>query len=364
MRMVDLTTEAYDGYIKRREELKKEIQDVEDILNTENGIDKLIIAELRDGIKRFGTPRRSNVVPYKISTSSEAEGSCILQLSSDGFISRNLATNAEEEPIPKDSLGFACIVENDSSFIIIDDMGYHTFIRVKDLPLDTEVPVNRYVKKSINGNIVALLPVDIESNRCCVLISKKGQLKKIRISDLGASKKPCIILPSGDKLVRGVVLNSKTNKDLLVYTSNGLGQRLDPNNIKATSPIAKGGNGFKLDSDDEIAGVFAIDPSQNAYLLYTTAKAKQRLNDISYLPTRESKHDKMVNLITLSERDKLVSIIGCNKLDTAAVYLGNGVSEYVEIEKIPESTMSTLPKKYIKTEIPNNSCNVVKVLIK
>ena len=46
----------------------------EDILNSNDGVDKLIIAELRDGIKRFGKPRKSNVVPRKISVSSEVHG--------------------------------------------------------------------------------------------------------------------------------------------------------------------------------------------------------------------------------------------------------------------------------------------------
>lgn len=358
MRLIDLNQTAYQGYLKRREELIKEIKEVEDILNSKDGIDKLIIAELRDGIKRFGKPRKSNVVPYKISVSSEVHGSCILQLASDGTIVRKAATNVHEEPIPNDSNGFAVQVENDSSFILIDDDGYHSFIKVCELPLDTEVPVNRYAKQRISGNIIAMLPCDIDSDKCCTLISRQGMLKRIAISDMGPSKRPCIDLQKGDKIVRGIITRMRSQKDILVYTKEGMGQRLDPNTIRITSPNAKGGNGFKL-KNDEIVGCYAISPEENQYLVYVTAKGKMRLNNIEYLPMRDSKHDAMVKLISLPDRDRLVSVVGCNKLDKIQVYFDDGTSEIVNISKMEEGTMGSEAKKVVNKNMV--SSNIVKV---
>ena len=362
MRMIELTIEAYEGYKKRAEELEKELAEIEEILNTEKGIDKVIIAELRDGIKRFGKPRRSNVVPNKISCENEVEGICALQLSSDGNIVRIPATNAEEEPIPTDSNGFACLVDNDASFILVDDTGHHTFIRVKDLPIETEVPVFRYTNKPLDGNIVAMLPCSIDSNRQCILISRKGIVKRIRISEIGPSKKPCITIDKDDKIVRGIVLKENTSKDLLIYTKSGLGQRISPDSIRITSPLAKGINGFKMANDDEICGVYAISPEENAYLLYVTAKGKMRLNNIEYLPKRESKHDTMVRLITLNDRDKLVAVIGCNKLDKVAIYFDDSDCEEIEIKKLPESTMSSEPKKMTKKNAVSSNVTKVKLI--
>ena len=91
--MVELSTDARDSYIKRRDELIVELEKIENILNKENGIDEVIIGELQDGIKRFGTKRRSNVVPKKIDISSEVEGHCILTLTADGIITRKQSTN-------------------------------------------------------------------------------------------------------------------------------------------------------------------------------------------------------------------------------------------------------------------------------
>ena len=166
-------------------------------------------------------------------------------------------------------------------------------------------------------------------------------------------------LPDGDKIVRGIIAESKTSKDILVYTKDGMGQRFDPNLIRITSPLAKGGNGFKLKGDDEIIGCYSINPAENSYLLYTTTKGKMRLNEIQYLPIRDSKHDSMVMLITLNDRDKLVSIIGCNKLDKAQVFYDDGTDEIIDISKLEVSTMSSDPKKVTSKNAVSN--NIVKV---
>lgn len=359
LRMYELTKDSYQECLDLRERLKKELAELEEINNTENGIDKYIIAQLREGAKKYGTPRRSNVVPKKISVTNEVEGTCILQLSSNGTILRKLATNVDMEPVPSDSDGFACMVDNDSSFILINEFGNHSFIRVKDIPLDTELPVMRFAKFSLPGQIIGMLPINFDQTNHCILISKHGMIKRINIRDIMPSKKPLITLEPGDSLNRGIVITAKSSKEILIYTKNGMGQRLHPGSIRLTLPTAKGGTGFKLDPNDEIIGCFAVSPEKD-YLLYTTQNGKMRLNNNSYLPSRKSKHDEMVQLISLG-RDKLISVIGCNKHDIARVFFNDGTSEDIEIKYIPESTMSSPPVKQTKKN--SVSFNVIKVRI-
>ena len=347
MRMIELTIDAYEECKKKAVQLKQALAEIDEILHTEHGIDKLIIAELRDGVKRFGTPRRSNVVPYKISTSNEVEGFCIIQLSSDGTVIRRQATNAEEEPIPTDTNGFACVVDNDSSFILIADDGMHTYVKVKDIPLDKEFPIYRFTNKVLSGKIIAMLPVDIDSDLCCTVVSKKGILKRFKVSETRPSSRAIVGLEDGDKLVKGVVLPEKSHRELLVFTRDGKGQRLENSMIKITSPTAKGVPGFNIAKDDEIIGVYSISPEQNQYIVYVTMKGKMRLNLLEYLPTRNSKKDSMVSLISLSDRDKLVSVMGCNRFDKVHVFYDDETDEIVEIEHMPEETMGAEPKKMV-----------------
>lgn len=362
MRMVELTIDAYTEYKEKAEELKKKLAEVEDILKTDNGIDKLIIAELRDGVKRFGAPRRSNVVPYQISTANEVEGFCIIQLSSDGTVIRRAATNAEEEPIPTDNNGFACIVDNDSSFILIAEDGMHTYVKVKDIPLDTEFPVYRFANKVLTSKIIAMVPVDIDANLCCTLVSKRGICKRFRVADLTPRSRAVVSLEEGDALVRGITLPEKSQRELLIFTKNGLGQRLENSSVKITAPTSKGMMGFNVKKDDEIIGLYSINPDQNQYILYVTTKGKTRLNLLEYLPTRNSKRDSMVQLINISDRDKLMAVVGCNKLDKIQVFYDDGTNEVLEIETMPEETMGAEPKKLVKKNMVSAKITKTKLL--
>lgn len=358
LRMYKLSKEEYEACLKRKEELDIELSNIETILNTPNGVDKVIIGELKEGVKKYGSPRRSNVVPRKISFDTEIDGFCILQLSSDGMISRNIATNVDEEPVPTDSNGFAVKVDNDSSFILIDERGYYSFIQAKELPVNKEVPINRFIKQDLK-KIVAMLPFSYDSDLCCTLISKLGMLKKMRIAAINPSKRPCIDISENDQLIAGLVTKSHSVKDILVYTKDGMGQRLDPNDIKITSTLSKGMNGFKLSYEDEIVGCYTINPKENKYLLYITTKGKARLNAIEYLPLRDSKRDQMLRLINLNDRDTLISIVGCNKPDKVQVFYQDGKSERIEVSKLKEETMSSDPKKVTMRNAVSN--NIVKV---
>ena len=82
---------------------------------------------------------------------------------------------------------------------------------------------------------------------------------------------------------------------------------------------------------------------------------------LEYLSQRDSKHDAMLNLISLNDRDRLVSVVGCNKLDKAQVFFDDGSDEIIDIKTLPESTMSSEPKKVTSKNAVTT--NVVKVKI-
>ena len=82
-----------------------------------------------------------------------------------------------------------------------------------------------------------------------------------------------------------------------------------------------------------------------------------RLNEAKYLPLRgSSDKESMVRLITLTDRDDLVSILGCNKSDTVQVFYLDGKTENVKISSLREETMSSEPKKVV---MQNTISNVI-----
>ena len=97
-------------------------------------------------------------------------------------------------------------------------------------------------------------------------------------------------------------------------------------------------------------------------MLYVTTKGKMRLNNIQYLPIRNSKHDAMVQLISIGNRDHLFAVVGCNKLDKITVFFDDGSSEIVNINKLQESTMAEEPKKVTQKNAVSSNITKVKLL--
>lgn len=345
MKMYELSKESYDKCLKKKDDLIKELEKIEKILNENDGISKLIIDELLTGVKKFGTKRKSNVIDPEISTTFETESKCILHVSSNGMIKRSVVSNVEHEPIPTDTDNFAILVDNDSKFIVIDESGYYSPLEVKDIVLDKEISLRSYMKMNFS-NIIGVISLE-DLNKACLLISSKGIIKKIRIDSFKRSSSYCIKLANGDRLIKAIPVDFKTEKDILIYTKNGFGQRIDPNNfqIGKSSTNNKGQTEIIIDKNDEIIGSFLFNPTEKQYLLYVTLLGKTRLNLIKYLRTRNSKKDELVELIPLSNQDKLVSIVGCNKCDKVQLFFNDQTSEILPLNKLDETTMRAEPTK-------------------
>ena len=62
MRMSAFSKEAYRKYQTEKEEIDKEVEKLEKIVRSSKKIDKIIIDELKEGIKLFGEERRSKII--------------------------------------------------------------------------------------------------------------------------------------------------------------------------------------------------------------------------------------------------------------------------------------------------------------
>lgn len=339
MKMYELSKESYEKYLAKKEELIKEIAKVEAILNEENGITNIIINELTEGAKKFGSPRKSNVVPEEINSTVEIDSYCILQIS-DGIVNRTAVTNVDEEPIPNDPNGFAIKAEDQSQFIVIDENGLYSFIKVNEIPLNMDVPLVHFMHQKL-GKVVAIISTE-DLSRTCLVVTKQGFIKAISLDAFSPNRtKPCLKLKENDKIIKGILLKQNNDKDLLIYTKEGFGQRF---NFKTTSK-SSGNPSIILSKGDEVCGCFVINGKEKDLLLYITSRGKVRLNLSKYLPQRNSIRDEKVNLIPLSSTDSLVAVIACNQFDEFRIFLDDFSVRDLKVSELNPTTMSSEPEQ-------------------
>lgn len=347
MRMYELSKESYEKCLKRRDELIKEINKVEKILNEKDGISKLIIGELNDGIKKYGSNRKSNVIDYEIDSNIEVDEYCILQIGSDGSVLRKIATNVEEEPIPTDSNGFAIRVDNNSEFIVIDEDAKCSFVKVNEIPIDKNLPLNHFLSQKLS-TIVGIIPYDgtIES---FILVSKFGIINRMSTDAIKRGSISCFKFDNNDKIIKAIPLKYNTNRDILIYTQEGYGQRIDIRSIPIrVTKSSKGNLEILLKKNDFIIGCYAFNQKEKQFLLYVTSLGRFRLNLMKYLPARKNKKEEMVKLIPLKSTEKLINIIGCNQFDKIKVYFTDNSEEELSVNSLEETTMSSDPIKCLK----------------
>ena len=84
MKLYELTKEAYESYKLKKKILSDEIVRLEHVLDDDSEIDDVIISQLKEGIKLFGSPRKSNIIK-EINEDDIPDTYHIIGISRDGY---------------------------------------------------------------------------------------------------------------------------------------------------------------------------------------------------------------------------------------------------------------------------------------
>jgi DNA gyrase subunit A len=103
--------------------------------------------------------------------------------------------------------------------------------------------------------ITVVLPCTVkdENERYICMITKKGIIKRTKLSDFKNTRRNGIIaisIDEDDEL--GFVRMTEGNSDLLIATRNGMAIKFNENKVRSMGRTARGVIGIRLDEDDEV----------------------------------------------------------------------------------------------------------------
>ena len=353
------TKAAYAEYIETRDMLENKIKETEDILDSDERIDKIIIDQLKEGIEKFGYPRRSRIVPEDgIIEDTEH----IIAISSDGYIKKlEHGKSTKIGYVSKNSAVLNMVIKanNQDSIILFDSKGIMHKVPVADVPdmkmKNNGLPLSRYIDIKENVCIVKAMVEpsgkDVKDKGYTFLfITKKGNAKRTKVEEFVTSSKQkmsfvCMNVDSEDELV-DVIFLEDDRSDVILYTNIGDGIRVPVSEINIYGRATKGSKFLQLRKTEEVAGISIIS-KEDEYLVYFTALGKAKATKLDLLPTM-SRKDPSLALIALEGTDRLVTIMSANKGDSLRVY--KKISEYVDINMndIPVTTRVAKATKIIK----------------
>ena len=329
LKMYRLTNSEYNKTQKEIVDLEEEINQTREIVENPIKIRDVIIEEIKEIKDKYGFARRSRILN---NTEGDSVNIGVVQILADGTILFSETENPEHL-----SSDVTPIASND--VCLIDENGCFLWVNTDDVAHDKPMTLTS-IGRSVMGKCVAAIS-NPENN--VVLLSNKGRVKYIPIANIpsNATKKPLVPLDS-DEFIVSVLEVCNNGNDVLVYTSDGLGKRVQLSDLNLVKSVDAQGQ-FITKNSSNVSGMFMINPNK-PWIVYVTRLGRIRLNHAKFLNTVK-KFSEMKPIIKLSQQDDLIAVFCTDRDQRISLNHVDSRVSTVNIETIEPSTMAIPPER-------------------
>jgi DNA gyrase/topoisomerase IV subunit A len=325
--MYRVTKKEYERTIERMEQLEKEIKRIKGIVKEPEKIKEAIIDEIKEIKQKYGYPRRSKILNLESDTDVNIG---VVQILPDGTILFSETENPEH--LSSDITPLA-----GDNVCLIDDKGYFLWVDTNKVLHDKPMTLTSIGKQQMGKCVAALSNPD----NSVVLLSNRGRIKFMPITSIptNATKKPLVPLDD-DEYIVSVIEVRDSSQDILVYTSDGMGKRVQISDLNLVKSVDAQGQ-FIVRNDAEVAGMFTINPNKQ-WLVYVTRLGRIRVNHAKFLNAAK-KFGDLKPIIKLSQQDDLIAVFCTNKEQKITLNHVDSRTTSVNIDSIEPTTMATPP---------------------
>lgn len=325
--MYRVTKKEYERTIERMEQLEKEIKRIKDIVKEPEKIKEAIIDEIKEIKQKYGYPRRSKILNLESDTDVNIG---VVQILPEGTILFSETENPEH--LSSDITPLA-----GDNVCLVDDKGYFLWVDTNKVLHDKPMTLTSIGKQQMGKCVAALSNPD----NSVVLLSNRGRIKFMPITSIptNATKKPLVPLDD-DEYIVSVIEVRDSSQDILVYTSDGMGKRVQISDLNLVKSVDAQGQ-FIVRNDAEVAGMFTINPNKQ-WLVYVTRLGRIRVNHAKFLNAAK-KFGDLKPIIKLSQQDDLIAVFCTNKEQKITLNHVDSRTTSVNIDSIEPTTMATPP---------------------
>ncbi len=267
---------------KIKDELKekiKKIKELEEILAKPKMILKIIKKEMNELKEKYGDARRTKVVSREIEKFKEEDlipnEPTVIIITQDGYIKRlapeSFKTQARGgkgvtglEIKEEDRVQHLVTTTTHSDLLFFTTRGKVFQIKAYDVPQTQRTARGQslvnFLEMASNEKVSVLLPVsDLENYKYLVMVTEKGVIKKVQITDFANVRRSGLIalkLKKDDTLQW--VKPSTGKNEIALVSALGQAIRFKEKDIRAMGRTAAGVRGMRLKPDDIIVGMGMI----------------------------------------------------------------------------------------------------------
>jgi DNA gyrase subunit A len=354
MRLAAFSKDSHKRYKEEKTEIEERVKELEHILSKANEMDNIIIEELKEGIQLFGTPRKSKIVVVQDDEKYIKDSNHLLVFTQKGYVKK----------LPHDSTNIGSLVNGDrpleiitvnnrKDVMIFDETAKITKLTVCGLQNHEFNSDGERLSKygTVVGNIVSVLVKpdikyleSVNNNMSYLFLTRNGVIKKtsadkyvnVRNEIMGSIVKP------NDKLIQ--VKSVIGDRDLVIYTNNGIALRFNSSDIKETGRMSMGISACNLEAGDYVIGM-DIMADDDKYVMVLTNKGSGKKCTLDNFK-RNNRNDPLLRLITLGEEEEICLARTVKGTELFKVFTKNTVEE-IEVTDIPDLPRMSRGKKII-----------------
>ena len=344
LKMYQLTIDERDKTKEKLNKLDEEIEYIRNVVDDPEKIRDVIIGEIKQIKEKYGYPRRSKII--NLNKQDTPSNVSIVQILTNGAVIFAETENPEQ-------LSSDITPVSGEEVCLIDEYGYFIKVNTNKVPHDQPIMLTSIGKHEMGSCVAA---VSNQSNNI-IMLTNKGRIKYMPIDKIpsNATRKPIIPTTDGERIVSVLEVPDTTESDILIYTNDGMGKRIQTKDLNKVTSVDSMGQ-FIL-SGYEVSGMFCINPNK-PFLIYVTRLGRLRVNHSKFLTTTK-KFGEPKPIITLSPQDDLIAVFCADKNQTVTLNHADSRVSTVHIDSLPVSTMSVEPTR--PKHVPG--CKVIRATI-
>ena len=293
MRLRQLTGLQQDQLHNEYEELMKQIEFLQRVLDDDNLCRQIMKDELLEVKEKYGDERRTEIVPSAEDFNPEdfyADDEMVITISHRGYIKRTALTEFRAQT--RGGIGYKGSDTKDDDFIehiynttnhnymlFFTEKGRCYWLKVYNIPEGNRQSKGRAIQNILNLdadnkvtsyiNVRDLSDEEFVNSHYLIFLTKNGTVKK---TSLKAYSRPrqlgvnAIKLVEGDKVVSVGLTNG--NQEIVIGSKNGRAVRFNEQDVRAMGRTSTGVRGIRLvGDDDEAIGMFAVNDAATETIL-------------------------------------------------------------------------------------------------
>ena len=267
MRLYKLIGLEIEALMKEHEETLAKIAQYQDILEHRSSMAKVIIKELKQYIKEYGTPRKTAIHNLKEAVVAEKkieEKDIVFLMDRFGYV-RTIDVSTYErnrEAVESENKTFF-ICRNTDKICIFTDTGNMHLLKVQDLPFgrlrDKGTPIDNLSNyDSRQENVIGLYSLSALADRKVLFGTKQTMLKLVDGTEFDVAKRTTAAtkLSEEDKLL--IVYPLTGGETIVMRSGRDMFLRIEADSIPVKKKGAVGVRGMKLAPNDALTDIYML----------------------------------------------------------------------------------------------------------